>query len=143
MVLGAAGQTMDLVAKAVEEGQKPEPGETLEIAAVYTSPFLGVARTQDHRVVGKPVQAAASNWAIAISSAVVYKLFLTIHNVCLINLSSQPLMAAGAPGRHGPHAIQDQPGELPAALMREKNTEQGAVLVLAVEQNALGPLPKL
>ena len=84
------------------------------------------------------MQAAPSNRAIATHSAVVYKLFLTIYNVCLINLSFQPLMAAGAPGRHGPHAIQDHP-----AVARVRDTEQRAAQVLAVEQNALGPPPRL
>ena len=49
-------------------------------------------------------------------------------------------MAAGAPGRHGRHAIQDHPGKMLAAATRERDTEQGAVQVPAVEQNAPGPL---
>ena len=41
-------------AKTVEEEGKLEPGETLEFFKVYNL-LLGLARVQDHRVVGKPV----------------------------------------------------------------------------------------
>ena len=77
MAVGAPGPTMELAAKAVEEEGKLGPGEILEIGGVCFT-FLGVAQTQDRRVVGKPVRAALSNRAIATPSAVVCHLFLII-----------------------------------------------------------------